>query len=76
MSLNFVSLQKENISTFKGEFLPHLIKKQHYRRTIKAAPDTTSDLNVITKNEDNILHVGGEVKLGEICLFLFLILLI
>jgi len=54
------SLQKENISTFKGEFLPHLIKKQHYRRTPKAMPDTTSDLNVTTKHEDNILHVSGE----------------
>lgn len=62
LSLNFLTkmlaLQKDNISTFKGEFLPHLIKKQHYRRTPKAMPDTTSDLNVTTKHDDNILHVS------------------
>ncbi|KAH8394793.1 hypothetical protein KR222_006032 [Zaprionus bogoriensis] len=57
--------RKENISTFKGEFLPHLIKKQHYRHTKQAAPDTTSDLNVITKHEDNILHYVTHTALDE-----------
>ncbi|XP_016972430.1 translation initiation factor eIF-2B subunit gamma [Drosophila rhopaloa] len=48
--------RKENISTFKGEFLPHLIKKQHSKRLPKAVQDTTSEVGVITKNEDNVLH--------------------
>ncbi|KAH8309224.1 hypothetical protein KR059_007131 [Drosophila kikkawai] len=49
-------LQKENISTFKGEFLPHLIKKQHAKRPLKTVQDTTSEVGVVTKNEDNVLH--------------------
>nr|XP_016941241.1 translation initiation factor eIF-2B subunit gamma [Drosophila suzukii] len=48
--------RKENISTFKGEFLPHLIKKQHSKRPLKVVQDTTSEVGVITKNEDNVLH--------------------
>ncbi|KAH8300707.1 hypothetical protein KR018_011818 [Drosophila ironensis] len=52
--------RKENISTFKGEFLPHLIKKQHAKRPPKAVQDTTSEVGVITKNEDNVLHVRLE----------------
>ncbi|XP_016992784.2 translation initiation factor eIF2B subunit gamma [Drosophila takahashii] len=48
--------RKENISTFKGEFLPHLIKKQHSKKPLKAVQDTTSEVGVVTKNEDNVLH--------------------
>ncbi|KAH8348041.1 hypothetical protein KR084_003415 [Drosophila pseudotakahashii] len=48
--------RKENISTFKGEFLPHLIKKQHSKKPPKAVQDTTSEVGVVTKNEDNVLH--------------------
>ncbi|XP_017125302.1 translation initiation factor eIF-2B subunit gamma [Drosophila elegans] len=48
--------RKENISTFKGEFLPHLIKKQHSKRPPKAVQDTTSEVGLVTKNEDNVLH--------------------
>ncbi|KAH8234255.1 hypothetical protein KR038_004887 [Drosophila bunnanda] len=48
--------RKENISTFKGEFLPHLIKKQHAKRPPKTVQDTTSEVGVVTKNEDNVLH--------------------
>ncbi|EDW85673.1 uncharacterized protein Dwil_GK23030 [Drosophila willistoni] len=47
---------KENISTFKGEFLPHLIKKQHAKRPAKTTQDTTSEVGVATKHEDHILH--------------------
>ncbi|XP_060651665.1 translation initiation factor eIF-2B subunit gamma [Drosophila nasuta] len=57
--------RKENISTFKGEFLPHLIKKQHYRRTPKSMPDTTSDLNVATKQDDNILHYAPHTLMDQ-----------
>jgi len=55
---NIQSLQKENISTFKGEFLPHLIKKQHSKRPPKTVQDTTSEVGVVTKNEDHVLHVS------------------
>ncbi|KAH8339956.1 hypothetical protein KR067_003814 [Drosophila pandora] len=48
--------RKENISTFKGEFLPHLIKKQHAKRPPKTVQDTTSEVGVVTKNEDHVLH--------------------
>ncbi|EDW92064.1 translation initiation factor eIF-2B subunit gamma [Drosophila yakuba] len=48
--------RKENISTFKGEFLPHLIKKQHSKRPPKTVQDTTSEVGVVTKNEDHVLH--------------------
>lgn len=54
-------MQKEKISTFKGEFLPHLIRKQHARRSSKTVPDTTSDLGIATKHEDNILHVSCSI---------------
>ncbi|EDW02299.1 translation initiation factor eIF-2B subunit gamma [Drosophila grimshawi] len=57
--------RKENISTFKGEFLPHLIKRQQARRSKKVGQDTISDLNVVTKPEDNILHYVTHTALDE-----------
>ncbi|XP_064544226.1 translation initiation factor eIF2B subunit gamma [Drosophila montana] len=57
--------RKEQISTFKGEFLPHLIRKQHARRSTKIAPDTTSELGVGTKHEDNILHYVTHTALDQ-----------
>ncbi|KAH8402333.1 hypothetical protein KR009_011428 [Drosophila setifemur] len=57
--------RKENISTFKGEFLPHLIKKQHAKRPPKTVQDTTSEVGVVTKNEDNILHYVPHTTLDQ-----------
>ncbi|XP_030379474.1 translation initiation factor eIF-2B subunit gamma [Scaptodrosophila lebanonensis] len=56
---------KENISTFKGEFLPHLIKKQHVKRSAKLQQDTTSELGVNTKPGDNILHYVPTTALNQ-----------
>ncbi|XP_033151945.1 translation initiation factor eIF-2B subunit gamma [Drosophila mauritiana] len=57
--------RKENISTFKGEFLPHLIKKQHSKRPPKTVQDTTSEVGVVTKNEDHVLHYVGHTILDQ-----------
>ncbi|XP_033253447.1 translation initiation factor eIF-2B subunit gamma-like [Drosophila miranda] len=57
--------RKENISTFKGEFLPHLIKKQHTKRPAKAVQDTTSEVGLVTKLEDSILHYVPHTALDQ-----------
>ncbi|XP_039480130.1 translation initiation factor eIF-2B subunit gamma [Drosophila santomea] len=57
--------RKENISTFKGEFLPHLIKKQHSKRPPKTVQDTTSEVGVVTKNEDHVLHYVDHTILDQ-----------
>ncbi|XP_043643025.1 translation initiation factor eIF-2B subunit gamma [Drosophila teissieri] len=57
--------RKENISTFKGEFLPHLIKKQHSKRPPKPVLDTTSEVGVVTKNEDHVLHYVDHTILDQ-----------
>ncbi|XP_022223674.2 translation initiation factor eIF-2B subunit gamma [Drosophila obscura] len=57
--------RKENISTFKGEFLPHLIKKQHAKRPSKAVQDTTSEVGLATKLEDHILHYVPHTALDQ-----------
>ncbi|BFG03307.1 translation initiation factor eIF-2B subunit gamma [Drosophila madeirensis] len=57
--------RKENISTFKGEFLTHLIKKQHAKRPAKAVQDTTSEVGLVTKLEDNVLHYVPHTALDQ-----------
>ncbi|XP_017839610.1 translation initiation factor eIF-2B subunit gamma isoform X2 [Drosophila busckii] len=57
--------RKDNFSTLKGEFLPHLIKKQHVRRAPKTGPDTTSEIVATIKQEDNILHYVPHTALDQ-----------
>lgn len=56
------SLQNENFSTLKGEFLPYLIKKQMAKSsghsTTNPVSDTQSELGLGTKQGDNIFDVS------------------